>query len=322
VEKRAVITSYDADTIYRIPEVLHRQGLDQLIIEKFGLNAKEADLTEWHNVVRGLTEPQTKVTIGIVGKYIDLADSYKSLIESLLHAGIQTKTKVQIEYIDAQSLEEEGTAVLASLNAILVPGGFGKRGVEGKIRAVQYARENKVPYLGICLGMQVAVIEFARHKAGMIDANSTEFEKQTKHPVVALVSEWVNAQGMKEFRDENGQLGGTMRLGAQPCIIEPHTLAHEIYGADTIAERHRHRYEVNEEWVHALQTAGLTISAYSKAGHLVEMIELNDHPWFVACQFHPEFSSTPRDGHKLFTAFIEAAKQFQKHTLKQSEHQL
>jgi CTP synthase len=262
------------------------------------------------------------VTIGIVGKYIDLADSYKSLIESLLHAGIQTKTKVQIEYIDAQLLEEEGVAPLTSLNGILVPGGFGKRGVEGKIKAVQYARENKVPYLGICLGMQVAVIEFARHKANLIDANSTEFDKQTKHPVVALVSEWVNAQGVKEYREEDGQLGGTMRLGAQPCEIEKNTLAHRIYGADSIAERHRHRYEVNAEWLNALQTEGLVVSAYSKAGHLVEMIELADHPWFVACQFHPEFTSTPRDGHKLFTAFIEAAKQFQKETLKQAEHQL
>ena len=319
VEKRAVITSYDADTIYRIPEVLHRQGLDALIVEKFGLKAKEADLTEWQDVVKGLVEPQTKVTIGIVGKYIDLADSYKSVIESLLHAGIQTKTKVQIEYIDAQLLEEEGVAVLTSLNGILVPGGFGKRGVEGKIKAVQYARENKVPYLGLCLGLQVAVIEFARNQAGFVDANSTEFDKQTKHPVIALVSEWVNAQGVKETREEDGHLGGTMRLGAQPCLIEPNTLAREIYGQETIAERHRHRYEVNDEWINALETAGLTFSAYSKEGHLVEMIELKDHPWFVAVQYHPEFTSTPRDGHPLFTAFIESAKQFQKEKLMQLE---
>lgn len=311
VEKNAVITSYDVDTIYRIPQVLHKQKLDDLVVTKFGIQAKPADLSEWDAVVKGLTEPQSKVTVGIVGKYIDLADAYKSLNEALLAAGIQADTKVQIEYIDAEDIEKEGCARLTTLNAILVPGGFGKRGIEGKIKAARYARENRVPYLGICLGMQAAVIEYARNMANMKDANSTEFDKTTKHPVVALVTEWVNSKGQKEARSETDDLGGTMRLGAQACEILPGTKAYEAYGQKEISERHRHRFEVNDDWVSALETAGLTISAYSKAGHLVEMIEVKDHPWYVACQFHPEFTSTPRDGHPLFAGFIKAAKAVQ-----------
>ncbi len=319
VEKHAVISSYNVDTIYRIPEVLHKQGLDDIVIEKFGIEAPIADLSQWHAVVKGLTEPQTKVTIGIVGKYVDLADSYKSLIESLLHAGIQANTKVQIEYIDSEGIEQEGTAVLTTLNAILVPGGFGKRGIEGKIKAAQFARENKVPYLGICLGMQAAVIEFARNKANLSDANSTEFDKQTKHPVIALVTEWVNKQGEVEQRSEQDNLGGTMRLGDQACELVAGTKAREIYGEDVIHERHRHRYEVNNDWVDVLKNAGLTISGVSQGTNLVEMIENDDHPWFVACQFHPEFTSTPRDGHRLFTGFVQAAKTFQASKLQKSE---
>jgi CTP synthase len=319
VEKRAVITSYNVDTIYRIPEVLHKQGLDEIVIEKFGIDAPEADLSQWRAVVKGLTEPQTKVTIGIVGKYIDLADSYKSLIEALLHAGIQANTKVQIEYIDAEEIEREGTAALTTLNAILVPGGFGKRGIEGKIKAAQYARENKVPYLGICLGMQAAVIEFARNKANLTDANSTEFDKQTKHPVIALVTEWINEQGKVEQRSEDDNLGGTMRLGDQACELLSGTKAREIYGKDVIQERHRHRYEVNNDWVDVLKNAGLVVSGISQGTHLVEVIENAEHPWFVACQFHPEFISTPRDGHPLFTGFVQAAKTSQAEKFKTTE---
>lgn len=311
VEKRAVITSHDVDTIYRIPEVLHAQGLDELVVEKFNLKVKPADLTEWHNVVKGMTEPQTKVSIAIVGKYIALADAYKSLIESLYHAGISNHVKIDLHYIDSEEIETEGCAKLTAVNAILVPGGFGKRGVEGKIKAAQYARENNIPYLGICLGMQVAVIEYARHRLNLSDANSTEFDLATKHPVIALVTEWVNEKGHIEQRSENDNLGGTLRLGAQACVLEAGTKARSIYGQDTIHERHRHRYEVNGDWVSALEQAGMTISGYSENGHLVEMIELKDHPWFVACQFHPEFTSTPRDGHPLFAAFIKAAKIFQ-----------
>jgi CTP synthase len=319
VEKRAVITSHDVDTIYRIPEVLHAQGLDDLVVEKFNIKAKPADLTEWHNVVKGMTEPQTKVSVAIVGKYIALADAYKSLIESLYHAGISNGVKIDIQFVDSESLETEGCARLTTVNAILVPGGFGKRGVEGKIKAAQFARENNIPYLGICLGMQVAVIEFARHCAGLSDANSTEFDPASKHPVIALVTEWVNSHGQVEKRGAEDNIGGTMRLGAQASSLVPGTKARSIYGQDIIHERHRHRYEVNEDWVGVLQQAGLVISGYSEKGHLVEMIELNNHPWFVACQFHPEFTSTPRDGHPLFAAFIKAAKAFQASKLKSLE---
>jgi CTP synthase len=318
VETRAVITSHDVDTIYRIPEVLHSQGLDELVVEKFHLDVKAADLTEWHTVVKGMIEPQTKVSIAIVGKYIALADAYKSLIESLYHAGITNNVKVDIQYVDSEEIEKEGCAKLMTVNAILVPGGFGKRGVEGKIKAAQFARENKIPYLGICLGMQVAVIEYARHCAGLSDANSTEFDPSTKHPVIALVTEWVNAKGHVEQRSEQDNLGGTLRLGAQASRLEPGTKARTIYGQDIIHERHRHRFEVNEDWVGVLQQAGLVISAYSEEGHLVEMIELKDHPWFVACQFHPEFTSTPRDGHPLFASFIQAAKVFQNNVIASS----
>lgn len=319
VEKRAVITSHDVDTIYRIPEVLHAQGLDDLVVEKFHLNVKPSDLTEWHNVVKGMTEPQTKVTVALVGKYIALADAYKSVIESLYHAGIRNNVKVDIQFIDSEEIEKEGCAKLMAVNAILVPGGFGKRGVEGKIRTAQFARENNIPYLGICLGMQVAVVEYARHILNLSDANSTEFDTTTKHPVIALVTEWINAKGHVEQRGENDNLGGTLRLGAQAASLVPGTKARAIYGQDIIHERHRHRYEVNADWVQALEQAGLVISGYSEKGHLVEMIELKDHPWFVACQFHPEFTSTPRDGHPLFAAFIQAAKAFQISKLKTLE---
>lgn len=320
VEKRAVITSHDVDTIYRIPEVLHKQGLDELVVEKFRIETKPADLTEWHNVVKGMTEPQTKVSVAVVGKYIALADAYKSLIEALYHAGISNNVKVDIQYVDSEDIEKNGCAKLSAVNSILVPGGFGARGVEGKIKAAQYARENNIPYLGICLGMQVAVIDIARHCANLNDANSTEFNPSTKHPVVALVTEWVNAKGNIEQRTEADNIGGTLRLGAQASKLEAGSKARNIYGEDIIHERHRHRYEVNDDWVSVLEQSGMTVSAYSDKGHLVEMIELKDHPWFVACQFHPEFTSTPRDGHPLFAAFIKAAKISQTNCLKSAEN--
>lgn len=322
VEKRSVITSHDVDTIYRIPEVLHKQGLDDLVVEKFHLKVPPADLTEWHNVVKGMTEPQTKVSVAIVGKYVTLPDAYKSVIEALYHAGISNNIKVDIHFVDSEVIEREGCAKLMTVNSILVPGGFGKRGVEGMIKAAQFARENKIPYLGICLGMQVAVIEIARHCANLSDANSTEFDPATKHPVIALVTEWTNAKGHLEQRSEHDDLGGTLRLGAQPSRLEAGSKARSIYGQDLIHERHRHRYEVNEDWLPVLEQAGLTVSGYTEKEHLVEMIELQDHPWFVASQFHPEFTSTPRDGHPLFAAFIKAARVFQTEKLKALEDEL
>ncbi|GLS26017.1 CTP synthase [Marinibactrum halimedae] len=311
VEQRAVVPLADAKTIYSIPKVLVEHGLDQIVLEKFGLDTPAADLSEWDAVVDGKLNPEHEVTIAMVGKYMDLLDAYKSLIEALTHAGIHTRTKVNIRYINAEDVEEKGPEMLAGVSAILVPGGFGERGLEGKLRAVQYARENKIPYLGICLGMQSAVIEFARNVVGWSDANSSEFDRQTKHAVIGLITEWVDAEGNIETRDESSDLGGTMRLGAQECRLVRGTRAHDVYGNDVIVERHRHRYEVNNNFVDQLQKAGLKIGGWSADDTLVEMVEIPDHPWFVACQFHPEFTSTPRDGHKLFTSYIKAALEYQ-----------
>ncbi len=307
VEQRAVISAIDADNIYRIPILLHDQGLDSIVVDKFHLDVPEADLSEWDRVVDSFTHPKHEVTVAMVGKYVDLTESYKSLNEALAHGGIQTQTKVNIVYVDSEALETDGTDCLKDMDAILVPGGFGERGVEGKILAVQYARENNVPYLGICLGMQVAVIEYARHIAGLEDAHSTEFKKNVTHPVIALISEWLNAAGQREMRDEDSDIGGTMRLGGQECRLKSGTHAREIYQQDIIVERHRHRYEFNNRYLEQLEQAGLVFSGMSIDETLVEVIELADHPWFIACQFHPEFTSTPRKGHPLFTSYILAA---------------
>ena len=312
VEERAVIGCYDADSIYKIPEMLHGQGIDDAICEQLQLNIRQADLTEWRKIVYAIEHPKHTVHIAMVGKYVDLTESYKSLSEALKHAGIHTETEVRISYIDSENIETEGTGCLKNFDAILVPGGFGVRGVEGKIAAARYARENKVPYLGICLGMQIALIEFARHMAGMEGANSTEFDLKTPYPVVALIDEWQTADGAVEKRDEHADLGGTMRLGAQEVALADGSLAAAIYGSTNIKERHRHRYEVNNHFVPALEKAGLVISGVSGGRErLVETIELPQgaHPWFFASQFHPEFTSTPRKGHPLFTSFIKAALQ-------------
>lgn len=307
VEERAVVSLEDADSIYKIPRMLHEQQLDQLIVERFNITCPPANLEEWDDVVDREFNFTEEVTIAIVGKYMELLDAYKSLIEAIKHAGLKTRTKVKIKYIDSEIIEQEGTSVLEGISAILVPGGFGHRGVEGKIKTVQYARENNVPFLGICLGMQVAVIEYARNVAGLTGANSTEFDHHAEHPVVALITEWLDAEGAVETRDHGSDLGGTMRLGAQKCNVMPNTHSREAYAADVITERHRHRFEVNNRYVEALTDAGLIISGRSEDNALVEMVEVPNHPWFVACQFHPEFTSTPRDGHPLFTAFINAA---------------
>ncbi len=307
VEERAVIGLEDVDTIYRIPSVLHAQGLDDIVVERFGLQCKPADLSEWERVVDAKLHPEKEVTIAMVGKYMELLDAYKSLIEAMGHAGIQNRTKVNLRYIDSEEIENEGTAKLEGVDAILVPGGFGLRGVEGKIRTVQYARENKIPYLGICLGMQVAVIEYARNVVGWADASSTEFDQNSAHPVVGLITEWQDAAGSVETRTEASDLGGTMRLGAQDCQLMAGSNVRECYGKDVIVERHRHRYEVNNNLLPQLEGAGLKVSGRSADGALVEVVEAPDHPWFVACQFHPEFTSTPRDGHPLFSGFVKAA---------------
>ena len=307
VEERAVIALEDANTIYRIPRMLHEQGLDEIIVDKFRLDCSAADLTEWDDVVDAKLNPHREVTIAMVGKYMELLDAYKSLIEAMTHAGIKNRAKVNLRYIDSEDIERKGTAVLDDVDAILVPGGFGERGVEGKITTVQYARENKIPFLGICLGLQVSVIEFARNVAGMSDANSTEFNPDSEHPVVGLITEWTTAEGGVETRDEDADLGGTMRLGGQECRLEPGSNAHQCYGQDVIVERHRHRYEVNNNLLPQLEQAGLKVSGRSIDGSLVEVVEVEDHPWFLACQFHPEFTSTPRDGHGLFSGFVKAA---------------
>jgi CTP synthase len=308
VHEDAVISVWDVDSIYKIPQILNEQGLDRIVCEELHLNARPADLTVWSKLVYALEHPTHEITIGMVGKYVELTESYKSLIEALRHAGIHTGTRVNIEYLDSENIETDGVGCLSKLDAVLVPGGFGKRGTEGKIAAIRYARENNVPYLGICLGMQLAVIEYARDVAGMADASSTEFDSDTTHPVVALITEWQDREGKIETRSENSDLGGTMRLGSQRCPIKAGTLAQRIYG-DQVNERHRHRYEVNNHYVPALESSGLIISARTPSENLPEMMELpqSSHPWFVGVQFHPEFTSTPRDGHPLFKAFVEAA---------------
>jgi len=306
VEERAVLSLPDVEDIYEVPLVLHEQGIDNIVAEKLQLTTQPANLSEWQKVVEAFKNPTSEITIGMVCKYIDLADSYKSLTEALRHAGIQTHTRVKVVYIDSEEIEQQGVDQLKNLDAILVPGGFGKRGVEGKILAANYAREHKVPYLGICLGMQIALIEFARH-AGFVNAHSTEFDPKTPYPVIALVTEWMAADGTLEKRDANSDLGGTMRLGGQPCQLKVDSLAKKMYGKTTIVERHRHRYEVNNQLLEKLEQAGLIVSGRSIDGNLVEVIELPDHPWFIGCQFHPEFTSTPRDGHPLFTGFVQAA---------------
>ncbi len=311
VEERAVISLEDADTIYRIPQMLHDQCLDQIVVEQFRLDSPAADLSEWTDVVDRDTHPDKEVTIAMVGKYMELLDAYKSLIEAVRHAGLKTRTKVKIRYVDSELLEQEGLSRLEGVSAILVPGGFGHRGVEGKIEAVRYARENKIPYLGICLGMQVAVIEYARNVAGLSGANSSEFDQSSEHPVVGLITEWLSVDGAVETRTESSDLGGTMRLGAQPCNLTSGTKAHKAYDSDVAVERHRHRYEVNNNYLGQLEKSGLIISGRSGDNSLVEMVEVSEHPWFVACQFHPEFTSTPRDGHPLFTSYIEAALAYQ-----------
>ena len=313
VASEAVISAIDADSIYAIPGLLHDQMLDEIVCHKLNILAKAADLTAWKNIVHALANPKHLVNIAFVGKYVDLTESYKSLTESLIHAGIHTESKVKIHYMDSEEIEKNGTDALKAMDAILVPGGFGVRGTEGKIAAICFAREQKVPYLGICLGMQLAVIEFARNEAKLTDANSTEFNPQSPHQVVGLITEWQAADGSLEVRHADSNLGGTMRLGAQACPILPNTLAASIYGS-TVNERHRHRYEVNNHYVAQLEAAGLVVSARTPTENLCEMVELAQdvHPWFVACQFHPEFTSNPRTGHPLFTAYINAALQYKK----------
>lgn len=312
VSEKAVISLKDVDSIYKIPALLKSQGLDEFICKRFNLNCPEADLSEWEQVVYEEANPIGEVTIGMVGKYVELPDAYKSVIEALKHGGLKNRFSVNIKLIDSQDVEAKGSEILNDLDAILVPGGFGSRGIEGKVLAAQYARENKIPYLGICLGMQVALIEYARNVVGMADANSTEFAQDCKYPVIALITEWRDENGNVEVRTESSDLGGTMRLGSQPSNLVEGSLVREMYGADTIFERHRHRYEVNNMLLPQIEAAGLKVTGRSGDNQLVEIIENPDHPWFVASQFHPEFTSTPRDGHPLFSGFIKAAGEYQK----------
>jgi CTP synthase len=309
VAPEAVIEALDAPSIYKIPEMLHNQMLDEIVCHKLAILARAADLSIWNKLVHSLDNPQRFVDVAFVGKYVDLTESYKSLIESLVHAGIHTHAKVRIHYLDSEELERNGCGALKDMDAILVPGGFGKRGTEGKIAAIRYARENKVPYLGICLGMQLAVVEYARDVAGMKDAHSTEFDPASPFPVIGLITEWKDRSGKMEQRSEDSDLGGTMRLGGQLCLLKPNSLAREIYGADEITERHRHRYEVNNTLLTKLEEAGLVVAGRAPVTDLCEMVELpkSVHPWFVGCQFHPEFTSNPRQGHPLFTAYVNAA---------------
>ncbi|MCB1775340.1 MAG: CTP synthase, partial [Gammaproteobacteria bacterium] len=307
VPERAVISAIDADSIYRIPLMLHAQGLDEIVVDQLKLDVPPADLSEWQAVVDGLDNTTGEVDIAMVGKYVDLTESYKSLNEALIHAGIKTSLQVNIHFIDSEDIERSGVDCLRDMDAILVPGGFGERGVEGKIAAAGYARQHGVPYLGICLGMQVAVIEYARNVAHLEGAHSTEFNPQTPYPVIALITEWMNADGSVEQRDRQADLGGTMRLGAQLCKLAKGTIARKLYAKDVINERHRHRYEFNNGFRQDLEDAGMKVAGTSIDGRLVEMIEVPSHPWFVACQFHPEFTSTPRYGHALFEGFVKAA---------------
>jgi CTP synthase len=307
VSEEAVISAVDVDSIYKIPILFHEQMLDEIVCHKLGILAKAADLSVWRDLVYRLEHPEHTIDIAFVGKYVDLTESYKSLSEALIHAGIHTRSKIKIHYIDSENIESDGVASLENMHAILVPGGFGKRGVEGKIQAIRFAREKRIPYLGICLGMQLAVIEYARNVANLPGAHSTEFDPDTPYPVVALISEWQNRDGKTETRTAQSDLGGTMRLGGQACRLGENTLARKVYGAESITERHRHRYEVNNGYLAQLKQAGLCVSGKSPSEELCEMVELPDHPWFIGCQFHPEFTSTPRDGHPLFKAFVEAA---------------
>ncbi len=309
VREQAVISATDVKDIYTIPTHYYEQGLDELVVKRFGLDAPEADLSEWAHVIDAAERQDAEVKVAMVGKYVDLADAYKSVNEALHHAGIHTNTRVRINYVDSERLEAEGIDQLASADAILVPGGFGERGVEGKIAAVRYARENGVPYLGICLGMQIAAIEFARDVAGLEGAHSTEFNVDTPHPVIGLVTEWHNPDGTVELRSAQDRKGGTMRLGAQTCHLHPQSRVRALYGSDEIVERHRHRYEFNNAYREVLASKGMLFAGEQRDDHLVEIIELPDHPWFVGCQFHPEFTSTPRDGHPLFRGFIAAARE-------------
>ena len=310
VTEEAVIPFVDVDHIYKIPRELHEQGLDEIVVKRFGLDLPDADLSDWDRVVSAMQSPEKEVNIGFVGKYVDHTDAYKSLNEALDHAGIHTRTKVNIVKIDSDFIETDGIECLKNLDAILVPGGFGSRGIEGKIAAVNFARTNNIPYLGICLGMQVAVIEYARNVLGLSKAHSSEFNPKTPDPVIGLISEWLNHDGSIEKRDENVDLGGTMRLGAQICKLVPGTTTRRAYNSEQITERHRHRYEFNNTYLERLQDAGLVISGLSVDNELVEVIEISDHPWFVGCQFHPEFTSHPREGHPLFNSFINAAAAF------------
>lgn len=315
VEARAVVVCKDARSIYQIPRTFYEQNVDDLICERFGYNdLPEADLTDWDNVVEALLNPEYTVRVAMVGKYVELPDAYKSVNEALLHAGIQNRVKVQIDYVNAEELEGQDVAeVLKDADAILVPGGFGERGTEGKMKAIQFARENGVPFLGICLGMQLAVIEYARNVAGIADATSTEFNRSTKSPLIGLITEWLDERGEVQQRSADSDLGGTMRLGAQKSELVAGTKTAEVYGSEEIIERHRHRYEMNNRYIPVLEEKGMRISGYSPVQHLVETVEIPAHPWFIAVQFHPEFTSSPRDGHPLFAGFIDAAKkQYQK----------
>jgi CTP synthase len=322
VEERAVVSFPDLSTINQAPEAMHAQGMDDIVVDRLRLECPPPDLSSWSKVVDAELHPDHETRIAIVGKYLDLLDAYKSLVEAVAHAGIQTRTRVVIDYIDAQELEDDGPDRLANVQAILVPGGFGARGFEGKIRAARYAREHGIPYLGICYGLHAAVIDFARNVAGLEDANSTEIDADTPHPVIALITEWTDRDGRTERRSEDGDLGGTMRLGEQRCQLVPGSLARQLYAADVAAERHRHRYEVNNNYVEQLEQLGLKVSGRSEDGELVEMIEVAGHPWFVACQFHPEFTSSPQRGHPLFTGFIEAALAHSGITVPESEEQI
>lgn len=309
VEERAVISFRDLKTVYEAPLAVQERGMDDIVIDKLGLDCPPADLREWRNVVDALQHPERQTRIAIVGKYLELLDAYKSLIEAIAHAGIQSRTDVAIDFIDAEDLERDGTARLADVHAILVPGGFGQRGFEGKILAARYARENQVPYLGICYGLHAAIVDFARNVANIEDANSTEIDPDTPAPVIGLITEWTDQAGQVELRSGNDDLGGTMRLGEQPCVLNPGSLSERLYGSGVVRERHRHRYEVNNRYIPQMEQLGLAVAGRSEDGELVEMIELPDHPWFIACQFHPEFTSSPRVGHPLFCGFIDAANQ-------------
>ncbi|MEM7097035.1 MAG: CTP synthase [Pseudomonadota bacterium] len=310
VEERAVLSSWDFDSIYEAPVILHDEGLDDIVVDHLKLDCQDIDLSEWHAVVEAEKSPTQTLKLAFVGKYLDLLDAYKSLIEALKHAGVSTRTKIEIDYIDAEDLESEGGERLNSAQAILVAGGFGRRGFEGKIMAAQFARENGVPYLGICYGLHAAVIELARHEAGLEGAHSTEIEEAPVHPVIGLITEWTDLDGQTELRSAHSDLGGTMRLGEQACVLNQGSLAERVYGKSVISERHRHRYEVNNNYVGQLEDHGLVVAGRSEDGELVEMIELQDHPWFLACQFHPEFTSSPRRGHPLFSGFVEAGLAF------------